>query len=379
MSDLKNMKSNKPRVSVVLTSFNHAEFLRDAIESVLVQTYTNFELIIWDDASTDNSWEIIKSFKDSRIKAFRNEIQMRGIYGINKSISEISLGEYIAIHHSDDVWIATKLEEQVLYLDENANIGATFTTAQAIDEDGGVIKNQGEFGTSIFNQVNKTRFQWLRFFFDRGNALCHPSVLIRRECYEKCGLYRYGLAQLGDFDMWIRLLLKYDINIIQKDLVKFRIRSDNLNTSAPSAVALTRLTNENFFVFAFLYKLNSVSDYLEIFPELNSDELQTLQTVRHALAKFVLDTTNSKYIRLLALNFILEDQNFIPHSKSLEFIKTTGGENIFYDLKVLSLLDAQIKNYQFEITDLKSSLSWRITRPMRIIGGLIKKLQKKFC
>ena len=109
------MIQNKPKVSVILTSFNHAKYLREAIDSVLNQTFTHFELIIWDDASSDNSWEIIQSYQDPRIKAFRNDVQRRGIYGINKAISEVAQGEFIAIHHSDDVWEFAKLDKQIAY------------------------------------------------------------------------------------------------------------------------------------------------------------------------------------------------------------------------------------------------------------------------
>ena len=125
-----------PRISIILTSFNHAKYLREAIESALNQTFQDFEIIIWDDASVDNSWEIIQSYRDTRIKAFRNDEQRRGVFGINKAISEVAQGEYIAIHHSDDVWELEKLEKQAAFLDSHADIGAVFTNAFAIDEDG---------------------------------------------------------------------------------------------------------------------------------------------------------------------------------------------------------------------------------------------------
>jgi glycosyltransferase involved in cell wall biosynthesis len=91
-----------PKISVILTSFNHEKYIREAIESVLVQTFIDFELIIWDDASTDQSWDIINSYSDTRIKAYRNEVNRR--YVINRAIIEVASGQYIAIHHSNDIW-----------------------------------------------------------------------------------------------------------------------------------------------------------------------------------------------------------------------------------------------------------------------------------
>ena len=125
-----------PKISVILTSFNHEKFIREAIDSVLNQTFTDFELIIWDDASTDNSWAIINTYSDPRIKVFRNDETKRGVHGINISISEIASGEYIAIHHSDDIWEVDKLKKQVEFLEDHAGIGAVFTHVLAIDERG---------------------------------------------------------------------------------------------------------------------------------------------------------------------------------------------------------------------------------------------------
>jgi glycosyltransferase involved in cell wall biosynthesis len=203
-----------PRVSVILTSYNHEKYIREAIKSALAQTFNDFELIIWDDASTDNSWQIINSYTDPRIVAFRNNERRRGIFGINKAISQITSGEYIAIHHSDDVWEPDKLAKQVAFLDENHEIGAIFTNALAIGEDSKPLNDFSHFYSIIFDQPNRTRHEWLNLFFNRGNALCHPSVLIRRECYDRCGLYRFGLAQVTDFDMWIRLCMKYEIYVL---------------------------------------------------------------------------------------------------------------------------------------------------------------------
>ena len=89
-----------PSVSIILTSYNHEKFIREAINSVLNQTYTDFELIVWDDASTDASWEIIQSYQDPRIKVFRNEVNERKV--INKALlSGHVSGRYVAIHHSE--------------------------------------------------------------------------------------------------------------------------------------------------------------------------------------------------------------------------------------------------------------------------------------
>src|SRR5215471_3351125 len=138
------MSNHTPKVSVVLSSYNHAKYLRQSIDSVLSQDFSDFELIIWDDASTDNSWEIISSYKDGRIRAFRNETN-RFIDHFRQAISEVARGEYIAIHHSDDIWDPEKLNKQVAVLDANPFYGAVFTWVQIIDEDGQSFQDRDHF------------------------------------------------------------------------------------------------------------------------------------------------------------------------------------------------------------------------------------------
>ena len=173
-------KAGVPTVSVILTSFNHERYIREAIESVLSQTFTDFELIIWDDCSSDSSWGTINQYSDPRIKAFRNEANKGPVEGVNRAISEIASGKYIAIHHSDDVWKSDKLDKQVAFLDSHLECGAVFTHVEIIDELNESVNNDW------FNTSNKSRHEWLRQFFLRGNRLCHPSVLIEAQELHRC-------------------------------------------------------------------------------------------------------------------------------------------------------------------------------------------------
>ena len=134
-----------PVISIILTSFNHEKYICEAIDSVLAQTFSDFELIIWDDDSSDNSWHLINQYSDSRIKAFRNDERKRGTWGINKAISEIAAGAYIAIHHSDDTWAPDKLEKQLSFLKDNPKYGAVFTNVMAISDNGEPIDDPGNY------------------------------------------------------------------------------------------------------------------------------------------------------------------------------------------------------------------------------------------
>jgi glycosyltransferase involved in cell wall biosynthesis len=256
-----------PKISILLTSYNHAKYIREAIDSVLAQTFSDFELIIWDDASSDDSWDIIQSYSDKRIKAFRNEKNLLPHYGVNKTISEVARGEYFAMHHSDDVWAPDKLQKQVAYLDSHAQCGAVFTRTSTIGEDSLPLDDSKHFYSAIFDQPNRSRQEWLRHFFFRGNALCHPSMLIRKRCYEECGTYNDTLAQLPDFDMWVRLCFKYEIHVLEDRLTSFRVRAGEMNSSGSRPEVRIRDRSEFHHVLKQYFCIATFDELASIFPE----------------------------------------------------------------------------------------------------------------
>ena len=255
-----------PKVTVILTSYNHEKFIAEAIESVLNQTYTDFELIILDDASTDNSWNIIKSYNDPRIRAFKNTVNKLGDF--SEVFPDTVSGEYFAKHHSDDAWEPIKLEKQVAFLDSHPEISAVFTYVQIVDEAGEVLKKTDHPYYKVFEQPNRSRYEWLNYFFYVGNCLCHPSILIKRDCYENFDS-RWGFHQLPDFDKWVRLCQKEEIYILQEKLVRFRVRDDELNTSGNRPDSRVRSQYELLQVLNQYRSISTVEELLKIFPSAN--------------------------------------------------------------------------------------------------------------
>lgn len=373
-------QGSPPKVSIILTSFNHGKHIREAIDSVLNQTFADFELIIWDDASSDNSWDLINKYSDPRIKAFRNEEQKRGVWGLNKAISEIASGEYIAIHHSDDVWEAEKLEKQVALLDGNPEIGAVFTRVGAIGEDGSALADEKHFYFTIFNQPNKTRHEWLRHFFNHSNALCHPSALIRKSCYVDCGLYRFGFAQLGDLDMWIRLCMKHEIHVLPERLVRFRVRDSEANASGNRPENRIRGLYELYKLLQNYRKLASFEDMAKVFPTADKYRKSEETDMDFVLAMAALDEAPSTCAQLFAQDILFEAISDPKRSARIKrlygfdyksFVALTGKHDVFSREEVSTLWrnlgerDQQVFNLNQYIANIHASASWRITRPLR--------------
>lgn len=376
-----------PKISIILTSFNHEKYICEAIDSVLNQSFSDFELIIWDDASSDNSWYLIKQYSDPRIQTFCNEEQKRGIWGINKAISEVAKGEYIAIHHSDDVWESDKLEKQVAILEDNSEIGAVFTNAQAINDASESLAGDEHLYSYIFEQPNRTRFEWLSHFFSIGNALCHPSVLIRRECYEKCGLYRYGFAQLGDFDMWVRLCMKYEIYVLPEKLIRFRVRGNEGNSSGNTIEMRSRLYFEYYLVLKNYLKILSFSELVLIFPNAIKYKADKDENIEFVMSMILIEEGGFALSKVLALDLLFNIINDPVSSKlvsevygfnSMKFVDLTKKYGISNKLLAdyeaeINERDAALAERERYINEIIGSLSWRITVPLRWLKSTLLK------
>jgi predicted O-methyltransferase YrrM len=254
-----------PTVSILLTSYNHQSYIEEAINSVLGQTFSDYELVVWDDGSTDRSWELIQGFHDPRIRTHRNSLNACG-RGLN-SVFDTMRGKYLAIHHSDDRWSPTKLAQQVKLLDNSPDVGACFTHVVTINHLGSEVDDAHSPHTAVFNQDDKSRHEWLRHLFFRGNAFCHPSALIRRECFQALGPYNEGLFHLPDYHMWVRLCLGFEINVIPERLTHFRTYTDSLSSmSSPSLENRVRHHHEMPHALE-AFRSISLQDLVLAFPE----------------------------------------------------------------------------------------------------------------
>jgi len=396
--------TNIPKVSVILTSFNHDRFIAEAIESVLSQSFQDFELIIADDSSTDRSWEIISSYRDPRICLFKSDSNERGL--INKVLkSGMVRGEYVAIHHSDDAWESDKLERQVEFLDRNCEVGAVFTKVKIIDEfsitieDHQAVNNTQKNYLQIFDRRNRNKEEWLRRFFYKGNCLCHPSVLIRKKCYDIIGCYDVFYRQLPDFDFWVRVCQQFEIYILPEKLTKFRIHRTEVNTSATSDANLGRLGYE---FYEILYNYISIKDkhcLLKIFPEENENIIIDGSLPEYCVAKAAINSENpsAKAFGTILLAELMrkeETREIISkvHNFNLnDFHKIIGSMDLFKTVTISTLehkiselsknIDAinEEKNLLVgNISTITQSTSWKITAPLRSLDNYFNNSRKKF-
>jgi len=274
-----------PKISVILPSYNHAKYIKKSIESVLSQHFEDFELLISDDASLDNSWDVISSINDKRIFAFLQD-QNLGPVGNLAFLVGKARGKYIALINSDDFWEPEKLLKQIFIMDSMPELGACFTWASLVDDHGSEVTGSESIWRDIFRQPNRTQGKWLRHFFNSGNCLCHPSMLMRKEVYEAIGFYNPAFKQLPDFEMWIRLVKSYPIHIIQENLVA-HLRTGN-NTSVVSQENIARNVNELVEIFGTFFEDMPDEIFIDGFSDNFRNQNASSSILRHECEKLFL-------------------------------------------------------------------------------------------
>lgn len=201
-----------PKVTVLMSVFNDEEFCREAIDSILNQTFRDFELIILDDASTDKTQEVLQSYDDPRIVVIRNERCLGLTKSLNVGLRHVQ-SKYVARLDGDDVALAERLEKQVLFLDEHPGVGVVSNPYIKINSAG------GEIG---FQQL-PTSDQAIRSRLFVANPFCHTSSMFRRHCVERVGSYREVFKMSQDYDLWLRIAEEFQVGNLEEPLCKVRI------------------------------------------------------------------------------------------------------------------------------------------------------------
>ncbi len=187
----------KPLVSVIIPTFNYGRYLSRAIESVLAQTYTNIEIIVVDDGSTDDTKEIVHKYNDPMISYIRHEHNY-GLSIARNSGIKIAKGDYLAFLDSDDFWLPEKLHLQMeIFRDSPASLGLVYTAADVFDECTGKISKMP--APSYRGQVLSS------LLFENRLGGGSSSVLIKRVCFDSVGVFDPSLMVYEDWDMWLRI------------------------------------------------------------------------------------------------------------------------------------------------------------------------------
>lgn len=295
----------KPKVSIVCRTFNHANIINCTIDSVLQQTFSDWELIISDDCSTDNTISKLQKYNDKRIIIHENSKNLGCVGNLNKVLS-LATGEYICILDGDDVYHKDKIQKQVDFLDNNQDYGAVFTYVNVIDDNNAEITNH--YVKELINTPSYSREEMLCKFFYYGNHLAFPTEMFRAKFKY---IFPEYIVAMGDCNFHIHILLQTKIKVLEENLVSYRILKDSSNM----ANACTPLSNsvENLFVLDSFLKIQDLIFFKNIFHgKYEEFGNVTIENIPYLLSRMAMRSKiNELWGKITFSKFISQSDNLV--------------------------------------------------------------------
>lgn len=230
-----------PLVSIVMPVYNTAPFLEEAVNSILNQTFKDFEFIIIDDGSTDGSLELLKTFRDERILLLSNGINRGLVFTLHRGL-KAAQGKFIARMDGDDVAVPDRLKLQLEYLKRHPEADLVASCVELMDEDG---NQMGVWPDDVKHVTPES----IRSFLPVNNSLAHPTVLAKAEIMLSLG-YRVAQRDAEDYDLWLRWASGgFSMHKIPDPLVRHRIRKGSFTRLRQRNVYLKNATTKRRFFF----------------------------------------------------------------------------------------------------------------------------------
>jgi glycosyltransferase involved in cell wall biosynthesis len=231
-----------PKVSVIIPTHNQAHYLTECIQSVLDQTFQDFELIVVDDGSTDNTREVVDRFQDARIRYIYQE--NRGVSAARNNGIGKAIGEYIALLDSDDTWLTRKLEFCIGLLDSRPDVALVCTDMYLFDSDTGtdIGRQWQDMPDNYFRELKDGNRKTLPKALSLTISFRPTAVVIRRQVFDEVGSFDESIVGAEDYEMFVRILQRFPIDIINAPLIRYRLhatsKSKNFDTRYAGSLAV---------------------------------------------------------------------------------------------------------------------------------------------
>ncbi|NCC73662.1 MAG: glycosyltransferase [Sphingobacteriia bacterium] len=216
-----------PELSIIMPLFNNERYVGEAVESLLGQSYGDFELIVVDDGSQDGSVKVVSTFRDKRIKILHNESNQGIVFSRNKGLN-VASGRFIAPFDSDDVALPEKFKLQINYLKKNPRLGAVGSWVLMIDKEGNLLKKKWKLNAPPERILSILLFR---------NFFVQSAMVMRREAIPSGG-YAAGFDLVEDYRLWYDMAKQYHLFNYPDYLVKYRIHQANSSNPAFSKMRI---------------------------------------------------------------------------------------------------------------------------------------------
>lgn len=384
-------------VSILMCTYNREQYLKRAIDSVIAQTYTEWELIIVDDGSTDNTEQLVASYPDPRIRYIKMDKNRFYCYAANYGLQNCR-GDYVAFQNSDDEWLSDKLEKQMRFMEEHTEAGACFTEVTLIDNEGNDLSERCLPMEKLFENHYEDQKDWMHFFLHKGNCVCHPSALVRKKVMDEVGGFNLMYCQLADFDLWVRIVTEHPIYVLPEKLIRFRwdinkqeqvssateknlIRSFNEQMLIRKQM-IDRLSDEQMLLFfKSEFQKKTSSSHLELefekafllmhciddSPEMRLPGINKLEEVLKIEGA----------VEVLERHFDLTLQEIYSWNRGHWYTDFILEQKISEAKRQLAAYQEKVNMQEYLIDQYRNSSSWRYTEPFRRVGRMVRRIVKK--
>jgi len=247
-----NMRGG-PKVTVLMSVYNGERYLNEAVDSILSQTFTDFEFLIIDDASTDRTPEILRSYDDPRIRVVTNEENLGLTKSLNKGLA-LAKGEYIARMDADDISLPERFEKQIKFLENHPNVALVGTSCQVIDHQNKALGYDFVQSDVLYEDLIKR------------NCIHHGSIIVRRSVMNEFSGYNELFRKCQDYALWLQMIKLYQLKNIPEILYKLRSHSNSVS----------RIGNESIYYRILAIRIAECSISEELVEEISSSDISCL-------------------------------------------------------------------------------------------------------
>lgn len=240
---INSVAGESPLVSVCVPTYRDARFLAQSLESIVRQTYPNLEILVGDDASPDNTAEVVGSFQDSRIRYLRNPVNLGQFENVNHLVSQCR-GEYIAVYHSDDYYDPEIVRKEMTFLEDHSEVGAVFALDQRVDDFGRIIGKMKLMPEIRVNMPLTFSEIFPILLRHRNRVFRTPTFMCRADILRAAGGFSSSYDIAGDLEMWLRINQLAPLAILDEYLMYYRRGSSQVSSSYERL----RTHEDHFFV-----------------------------------------------------------------------------------------------------------------------------------
>ncbi len=241
----KPLKSKTPAISVIMPAYNAEKYIASAIDSILLQTFKDFELIIVDDSSTDKTWDIVKKYiKGKRIIASRNNKNLKLSKTLNAAI-EKSRGKYLARMDADDWSYPNRLDKQYKFMEKYKNVGIVGGQMEIVKEDG------TSMGKRRYAKDDKSLRKNIFWF----SPFSHPLIMIRKSILDRVGMYNPQFNPAEDYELYFRIGKISKFANLPETLLKYRVIAKSMTTGSTKKMELQTIKIRNMYANSKEYKM----------------------------------------------------------------------------------------------------------------------------